>query len=51
MEKRKVTFKRDNGLPLSQKKDLDISLEVNRALFDVMVPHFVRIQEVTKNTH
>ena len=25
MEKRRVTFKRDNGLPLSQKKDLDIS--------------------------
>jgi len=34
MEKRRVTFKRDNGLPLSQKKDLDISSEVNE--------HFVR---------
>jgi len=33
MEKRRVTFKRDNGLPLSQKKDLDNSSEVNRALF------------------
>jgi len=50
MEKRRVTFKRDNGLPLSQKKDLDISSEVNRALFDAKVPHFVRIQGVTKNT-
>jgi len=50
MEKRRVTFKRDNGLPLSQKKDLDISSEVNRALFEVKVPHFVRIQGVTKNT-
>jgi len=50
MEKRRVTFKRDNGLPLSQKKDLDISLEVNRALFEAKVPHFVRIQGVTKNT-
>jgi len=50
MEKRRVTFKRDNGLPLAQKKDLDISSEVNRALFESKVPHFVRIQGVTKNT-
>jgi len=50
MEKRRVTFKRDNGLPLSQKKDLDISSEVNRVLFEAKVPHFVRIQGVTKNT-
>jgi len=50
MEKRRVTFKRDNGLPLSQRKDLDISSEVNRALFEAKVPHFVRIQGVTKNT-
>jgi len=49
MEERRVTFKRDNGLPLSQKKDLDISSEVNRALFEAKVPHFVRIQGVTKN--
>jgi len=50
MEKRRVTFKRDNGLPLSQKKDLDILSEVNRALFVAKVPYFVRIQGVTKNT-
>jgi len=50
MEKRRVTFKRDNGLPLSQKKDLEISSELNRALFEAKVPHFVRIQGVTKNT-
>jgi len=50
MEKRRVTFKRDNGLPLSQKRDLDISSEVNRALFEAKVPYFIRIQEVTKNT-
>jgi len=50
MEKSRVTFKRDNGLPLSQKRDLDISSEVNRALFEAKVPHFVRIQGVTKNT-
>jgi len=50
MEKRRVTFKRDNGLPLSQKKDLDISSEVNRALCEAKVPHFVRIQGVVKNT-
>jgi len=50
MEKRRVTFKRDNGLPLSQKKDLDILSEVNRALFEAKVLHFVRIQEVMKNT-
>jgi len=50
MEKRRVTFKKDNGLPLSQKKDLDISSEVNRALFEEKVPYFVRIQGVTKNT-
>jgi len=50
MEKRRVTFKRDNGLPLSQKKDLDILSEVNEALFEAKVPHFVRIQGVTKNT-
>jgi len=50
MEKRRVTFKRDHGLPLSQKKDLDILSEVNRALFEAKVPHFVRIQGVTKNT-
>jgi len=37
MEKRRVNFKRDNGLPLSQKKDLDISSEVNRALFEAKV--------------
>jgi hypothetical protein len=43
MEKRRVTFKRDNGLPLSQKKDLDILSEVNRALFEANVPYFVRI--------
>jgi len=43
MEKRRVTFKRDNGLTLSQKKDLDISSEVNRALFEAKVTHFVRI--------
>jgi len=43
-------FKRDNGLPLSQKKDLDISSEVNRALFEAKVPYFVPIQVVTKNT-
>jgi len=50
MENRRVTFKRDNGLPLSQKKDLDILSEVNRALFDAKVPHFIRIQGVMKNT-
>jgi len=50
MDKRRVTFKRDYGLPLSQKKDLDISSEVNRALCKAKVPHFVRIQGVTKNT-
>ena len=50
MEKRRVTFRRDNGLPLSQKKDLEISSEVNRALFEAKVQHFVRIQGVTKNT-
>jgi len=50
MEKRRVTYKMDNGLPLSQKKNLDISSEVNRALSEAEVPHFVRIQGVTKNT-
>jgi len=50
MEKRRVTFKRDNGLPLSQKKDLDISSEVNGALFDTKVPHLIRIQGVTKDS-
>jgi len=50
MEKRRVTFRRDNGLPLSQKKDLDILSEVNTALFEAKIPHFVRIQGVTKNT-
>jgi len=50
MEKRRVTFKRDNGLPLSQKNDLEISSELNRALFEAKVPHFIRIQGVMKNT-
>jgi len=50
IEKRRVTFRRDNGLALSQKKDLDILSEVNRTLFEATVPHFVRIQGVTKNT-
>jgi hypothetical protein len=50
MEKRRVTFKRDNGLPLCQKQDLDISSAVNRVLFEEKVLHFVRIQGVTKNT-
>jgi len=50
MEKRRVTFKKDNGLPLSQKKDLEISSEVNRVLLEAKVPYFVRIQGVTKNT-
>jgi len=50
MEKSRVTSKRDNGLLLSQKKDLDISSEVNRALFEAKVPHFVRIQGVMKDT-
>jgi hypothetical protein len=49
MEKRRATFKRDNSLPLSQKKDLDISWKVNRALFQEKVPHFVQFQWVTKN--
>jgi len=50
IEKKGVMFTRDNQLPLSQKKDLDISLEVNRALFEAKVPHFLCIQGVTKNT-
>jgi len=50
MEKRRVTFKKDKGLPLTQKKDLDISSEVNRALVEAKVPYFVHIQKVTKNT-
>jgi len=50
MGKRMVTCKRDNGLPLSQRRDLDISLEVNRALFEVKVPHFVHVQGGIKNT-
>jgi len=50
MEERRVTFKMDNGLPLSQKKDLNISSEVNRAHFEGKVPYFIRIQGVTTNT-
>jgi len=50
MEKRRVTFTRYNGLPISHKKDLDISSEVNRALSEAKGHHFVRIQGVTKNT-
>ena len=50
MEKSRVTFKRDNGLLLSQKKDLDILSEVNTALFEAKVPYCVRIKEVRKNT-
>jgi len=50
MEKRRVTFNWDNGLPLSQNKDLEISSEVNRAHFEAKVPYFVRIQGVTRNT-
>jgi len=50
MTRRTVTSKRDNGLPLCQKKDLDISSEVNRALFEAKVPHFLHIQGLTKNT-
>jgi len=50
MGKRRVTFKRDNGLPRSQKKNSDISSEVNRPLFEAKVPHFIRIQGVTRNT-
>jgi hypothetical protein len=49
MEKRRVTFRSNKGLPLSQKKDLDVSSEVNRALFEAKVPHSVRIQAVTKD--
>jgi len=48
--KNRVTFKRDNGLPVFQKKDLDISSEVNRAHFEAKVPYSVRIQGVTKNS-
>jgi len=50
MEKRRVTFKMDTGLRLSQKKDLDISSQVNRALFEAKVPHVVHFQAVTKQT-
>jgi len=50
MEKGRVTLKRDNGLPVSQKKELDIVSEINRALFEATVPHFMCIQGVTKNT-
>jgi hypothetical protein len=50
MKKKRGVFKSDNGLPLPQKKDLEISSEVNRALFEAKVPYFVCIQGVTKNT-
>jgi len=50
MEKRRVTIKRENSLPIFQKKDLDILSEVNRAHFEAKVPHFMCIQGVTKNT-
>jgi len=50
MEKRRVIFKTDNGLPLSQKKDLDILSEVNRELFMAKVPHLICIEGVAKNT-
>jgi len=50
METSRVTVRGDNGLPVSQKKDLDISSEINRAMFEVKVPHFICIQGVTKNT-
>jgi len=50
MEKWRVTFKKDNRLPISQKKYLDISSEVNRVLFEAKVPHFECIQGVMKNT-
>lgn len=50
MKKRMVTHKKDNRLPHSQKKDFDISSEVNGALFEAKALHFVCIQGVTNNT-
>jgi len=47
MEQRRVTFNRDNGLLVSQKKDLETSSEVHPALFEAEVPHCINIQDVT----
>jgi hypothetical protein len=50
MQERRVTFKGDNELSLSQKKHFDISSEVNRALCEAKVQHFGRIQGIMQNT-
>jgi len=50
MQKCRITFKRDDCLPVSPKNDLEILSEVNRAHFWAKVPHSLRIERVTKNT-
>ena len=50
MEKRRLRFGRDKGIAVCQKKDLEISSEVNPALFEAKVPHSIGIERVTKNT-
>jgi len=50
MEKRRLTLERDNDFLVSQMKNLDISSEVKRALFELKVPHFIRLHVVTKKT-
>jgi hypothetical protein len=49
LENRRITFRRNNDLPVSLKKDLEIVSEVNRALWARQVPAHIRMTGISTN--
>jgi hypothetical protein len=49
VENRRVTFKRNNALLISQKKDSEIVSAVHRALHVARAPHHIRMGTITMN--
>jgi hypothetical protein len=49
VENRRVIFKRNNALPMSQKNDIEIVLAVNRGLYAAGAPHHIRMGTITTN--
>jgi hypothetical protein len=49
LENRRVRFQRNNGLPVSLKKDAEIVSEVNRALWARQVPAQIRMMGISTN--
>ena len=49
MENRRVTFRRNNALPHSQKKDVEIVSAINIALHAAGAPYHIRMTDITTN--